>query len=613
MATLIPSLNSCLPKMTAGEKRFARRLESHLEDDYSCWYDIPVGDRQRYSDFIVLHPRRGLLLLEVKDWKIDTIRKASKTSIELITQRGLKTLSHPLEQVRQCTYALVNKMEKDQILVRQVGEHRGKLLFPYGFGVVLSNITRTQFDKAGLAEIMPSHRVICADEFVESIDSEVLQQRLWDMFDVTFGSPLSLPVIDRIRWHIFPEIRIEDAIQCQPQLTTNVDGVTQELEEVIPDLVKVMDFQQEKLARSLGRGHRVIHGVAGSGKTMVLGYRCLHLARLLKKPILVTCFNITLASRLRALMASKGLSEKVHVHHFHSWCGEQIRAYNLDRPKSGPGYVKALVQTVIKGVDGGMVPRGQYGALLIDEGHDFEQDWLKMIVQMVHPDEGSLLLLYDDAQSIYQNKKAMDFSLSSVGIQARGRTTILKTNYRNTDEILDFSYRFVSKYLSPKGCDEDHIPIIEPTGAGRSGPKPHFHMLDSKDGEMDYVARAILKMHKTLGHSWRDILIACRSKSDVADWTDFLKSREIPVTSLKEQSAKANLNLGDDTVKVMTLHSSKGLEFPVVIIPGVGQMPANSRDEAGEARLLYVGMTRSTDKLIVTSSGKSKFSALLAA
>ncbi|MCC7082643.1 MAG: hypothetical protein IT530_18425, partial [Burkholderiales bacterium] len=40
---------------------------------------------------------------------------------------------------------------------------------------------------------------------------------------------------------------------------------------------------QEQLARSLGEGHRVIHGVAGSGKTMILGYRCVRLAAVLEK------------------------------------------------------------------------------------------------------------------------------------------------------------------------------------------------------------------------------------------------------------------------------------------------------------------------------------------
>ncbi len=80
MATLIPSLSSCVGRIQAGERRFARRMETHLEDDYLCWYEMPVGKRQRYSDFIILHPARGLLLLEVKDWKLDTIQKIDATT-----------------------------------------------------------------------------------------------------------------------------------------------------------------------------------------------------------------------------------------------------------------------------------------------------------------------------------------------------------------------------------------------------------------------------------------------------------------------------------------------------------------------------------------------------
>lgn len=44
MAILIPSLNSRLPRMTGGEKRFAIRLKAKLEDDYILWYDVAVGN-----------------------------------------------------------------------------------------------------------------------------------------------------------------------------------------------------------------------------------------------------------------------------------------------------------------------------------------------------------------------------------------------------------------------------------------------------------------------------------------------------------------------------------------------------------------------------------------
>jgi Nuclease-related domain len=56
--------------MTGGEKRMAQSLEDNLEDDYTVWYDVPVGDKQVRPDFIVLHPQRGILVLEVKDWAL---------------------------------------------------------------------------------------------------------------------------------------------------------------------------------------------------------------------------------------------------------------------------------------------------------------------------------------------------------------------------------------------------------------------------------------------------------------------------------------------------------------------------------------------------------------
>jgi hypothetical protein len=56
MAKLIPTRNSCLARMQAGEKRFSERLEQKLEDDYLLWYDVPIGPRQSRPDFVVFHP-----------------------------------------------------------------------------------------------------------------------------------------------------------------------------------------------------------------------------------------------------------------------------------------------------------------------------------------------------------------------------------------------------------------------------------------------------------------------------------------------------------------------------------------------------------------------------
>ena len=49
MATVIPNL-STLRNMTPGERRLGQRLETLLEDDYTVWYDIPLGRQRRLLD-----------------------------------------------------------------------------------------------------------------------------------------------------------------------------------------------------------------------------------------------------------------------------------------------------------------------------------------------------------------------------------------------------------------------------------------------------------------------------------------------------------------------------------------------------------------------------------
>lgn len=79
----------------------------------------------------------------------------------------------------------------------------------------------------------------------------------------------------------------------------------------------------------------------------------------------------------------------------------------------------------------------------------------------------------------------------------------------------------------------------------------------------------------------------------------------------KKYQNEKQLNLTINSVKLMTMHSSKGLEFPVVAVSGIGVMPGNGEDLVSAAKLLYVAMTRSTEKLLLTSHKETKFSAQL--
>jgi superfamily I DNA/RNA helicase len=376
-----------------------------------------------------------------------------------------------------------------------------------------------------------------------------------------------------------------------------------EADALLPDLIKVMDLQREQLARSLGEGHRVMHGVAGAGKTLILVYRCLHLARLMSRPILVLCYNRPLAARLQQLVYEKGIGDKVQVYNFHRWCREQLMTYSETLPPEGAGFFEELVQRLISAVDAGRVPAGQYGAVMLDEGHDFQPEWLKLTAQMVDPSTNSLLVLYDDAQSIYTRSRGK-FSFASVGIQARGRTTILKLNYRNTDEVLKTATAFAQEVLTEADAEEDGIPLLAPTSAGRRGPPPLLLELPNFSAETRYVAERLQTLHDK-GRNWGDMAIVYRSNFIGDKIRKTLQENRIPCETLTGQKYAAGKT--QDTVKLVTMHSSKGLEFPVVFVAGLGYLPSKNQDEKEEARLLYVAMTRAMDELILTGHQNSGF------
>jgi hypothetical protein len=603
MATLIPALGACVSRMTAGERRLAERLEHKLDDDYLLWYDVPMGPRNAHPDFCVMHPRRGILVLEVKDWKLATIRQADKQTWEIIPEGIPKSVINPLEQARQYAHQVVNALERDPQLVQPDGPHAGKLAFPWSYGVVLTNITRKQFEAAELQHAIEPHRVLCQDEMLESVGAEELQSRLWDMFPYMMRGVMSLPQLDRVRWIMFPQVRVPHASTGQTALFDDTDADAE-----MPSIMRVMDIQQEQLARSLGEGHRVIHGVAGSGKTMILGYRAEYLAQAStasSKPILILCFNEPLGVKLHSVMEAKGLNSKVHVRHFHKWCRDQLVAFGQTLPgqMGSQQYVEELVQRVIGAVDRKQIPSGQYQAVLIDEGHDFAPEWLRLVTQMVDPTTNSLLLLYDDAQSIYERARSKQFSFKSVGVQAQGRTTILKIDYRNTKQILQTANLIAADLLTADDRDDDGIPLVKPISCGREGQAPIIIKLPSLREEAYAIADQLSHAHKE-GHAWGDMAILCADYDTMYVCARALAQRHLPH---RVRERPGDFHPAADTIQIMTMKVSKGLEFPVVALPGVGHMPAKGEDEQEAARVFYVAATRATQRLVIGVGGDGGF------
>ena len=627
MATCIPSINQLESYLdNAAERRVAKFLDKHLGDECIVWCNIPMNRKHRYADFLVLIPQMGLLCLEVKDWHLKTIGALNKNKCTLNVDEQIIQKVSPLIQARTYINNVVRELEKDAVLQQKEGEYAGNLVVPYAYGTIFTHFSRGQLrqklqqENAEISDwdnIFPYELVMYQDDLAYGMPSQEVKNRLARMFINSFPCHLNREQIDRIRWHLFPEIRISTPVQQdlfaekneQPEnhqndKTTDIPSVKPITQ--IPEIVKVMDMQQELIARMMGDGHRVIHGVAGSGKTLILGLRAQILAERTNKPILILCYNITLAAKLRVLMQERGLSECVQVHHFHGWCGHLVKQFGIQynaEEQQLEGFEKP-VYAVLRAVANGSIPKEQYGAILIDEGHDFEADWLRLIVQMLDKSENHLLLLYDDAQSIYPHQagqKGIKFSLSSVGIEARGRTVKLANNYRNTKQIIGFAHIFAQQNLTERESDEDNIPTVEPCAVGADGYAPFIKMCQNWQDELTYLERCLKKWQQE-NIPLNEIAIICANKYQCKDVCNVLNRLGLAHWALQESSVRKQYNPRHDKIAVLAIPSSKGLEFSRVLLMGAETLIAHHDDPT---RLIYVAMTRAQSHLIMTLSGNN--------
>jgi hypothetical protein len=597
MATLIPTIGSARFD-TRGELRVAERLKDFLEDNAVVWHNFPIGPGRRHPDFVIVHPANGLLVLEVKDWRLDSIQSADKLKIELLTSRGIVREWNPLEQARSYTFNVVRTLERDgNLLFPPDHPFKGKSILPFGFGVVFTNITRKQFDQTDLKEVLSENLCVFRDEMTESADPEVFRSRLWNMVPRRLGEPLSMPQFDRLRALVFPEVRIRQiALPLEETMAP----------EPSDRILAVMDMHQEQIARSLGEGHRIIRGVAGSGKTLILAFRAEYLARAATKPVLLLCYANGIAGRLEDAMQNRGVEDRVHVLTFHSWCYRMLRTYGIPIPSEQdyPDYEERLaasVSEVVRAVDQGHIPTAQYDAVLIDEAHDFEPQWLALATKMVNPKTNALMVVYDDIQAIYKGRARPVWS--QLGIDAKGRTTVLKINYRNTTQILGFARRFAADVIGAPGtaADDEHA-ILLPEDAGRQGVEPDVRRCVSIDAEAHCIAEWFMGRKKA-GYEWPQMACLYPEHWIGERVAQILSKHDVPIDIAKNNRNKVSTKRR--AVRLLSMHTAKGLEFPCVGVAGLGLLGRHGESVEDGVRLTYVAVTRATHEVLLTYSSES--------
>lgn len=578
MAVMIPESISALESATAGEKRLFKILKNNLPSDYTVWYDLRVNGR--YPDFIILGPDLGLVVLEVKDWSLSSIESADTVSYTLSTL-GVKT--NPLKQARTYMFNMVDELKKDKKLLQSKDEYRSNLCFNFGCGVVFTKINRKTFEASPFSNTIDEKCIMFSDdlkELEENPDKVKLQAVLRDMIPVKFEfCRMSEQIMDRVRGNLFKEVK----------LSTDSEAV-----------FKVMNLNQEGHAKGLGYGHRVIRGVAGSGKTIILICRAKYLAEIHKDwNILVLCYNKTLANFLRTSIAQDSM-KNVEVIHFHGWINKIFSSLKL---KNGLFRDKEISENISRISDSMLNSISKYDAILIDEGQDLEKEWLGFIVKMLrNPEHSHLMLASDGAQNLYNRR----YTLKSVGIKAAGRTSIMRENYRNTKEILDFAHTFLSDELVKENInEEDNNFIVVPDNSLRGGEQPDLIYCQDFYEEVNKIAMNVIRL-KASGIDYGDMCVAyVHSSYKNINYLNILeevfKNRGIPYFVIsKSGNTKAKFRLDSGTVNISTIHSIKGLDFKYVFIGGINDRLTDSMEES--KKLLYVGMTRARDVLKITYS-----------
>ena len=610
----------CIPdrlpsRASRGEERTFALLKK-LPDDYLIYYEPYIDNR--HPDFIVIAPDLGVIIIEVKGWHLDDIVQGNPSEITINENYRERQEIHPLEQARNYMWRLARACEKSpncSLLFHQEGPKKNKFFFPFCHFVILSNITRDTILRRkdqNVSEIFKSDNTLFRDELVslENATTEEIRNTLMRFFDPFWEiKPFRPEQVDVLRSIIHPEI----ILSYMP-----LKSLTDKEGEKCFDLV-VLDRRQENNARKIGEGHRIIYGVAGSGKTVLLIARAkwLHEQNPAAK-ILLLCYNVVLSVYLKHVLEDY---PRIDVFHFDGWVKHNgIPPRQEDRSTGNLEDDADLGSRLLDNLRNRSGDYRKYGAILVDEAQDFPPIWFSCILEaLTDPLDGDLLIVCDGNQGI----RLIDaVSWKSLGIKAVGRTIHsafdLDRNYRNTREILRLAAHFTAKNVKN---NEDSISIIpvDPSQAIRGGPKPllikcHDHADECK--RIVNIANVLLNgnvpfndIRITLQPHELGILYSRRMIRDYEAFKQFLKdlSTLAPVTWLNEDY-HSRTKVFEKSIKVQTVASSKGLQYRVVFVMWADLFEPHTRaDQDLQQRYLYVALTRASDVLIVTYSQPSGF------
>ena len=254
-----------------------------------------------------------------------------------------------------------------------------------------------------------------------------------------------------------------------------------------------------------------------------------------------------------------------------------IRCSMIEKMKEGSAFTKNYSRIVIlehlaSNPDDAALKDTDFA--FIDEVQDLSAVDIKAVKACT---KRAVVMAGDSDQSIYQS----GFTFTRAGIDIRGTTRILKTNFRNTAEIQDLAekYRLLSSAADPDNQSETF----------RTGPPPEFFSAADQNTLVEMMINRVRLFTEELNYDPENICILVPSGSDIEPVQNALNEAGFQGQDLRTDNFSFSEH---NIIRISTMHSSKGLDFPVVLLY-LHKLPKTPM----KRNLIYVSMTRAMDQL----------------
>lgn len=363
-----------------------------------------------------------------------------------------------------------------------------------------------------------------------------------------------------------------------------------------------LDETQSQAKNFNSKGHSLIRGVAGSGKSLVLQKRVEKLVEEGVDRILILSYNRFMQGWIESNLSQK--TSQIECSTFHRWAFQHFKySYEYDREKeSRQKIIESAHQSSLN-----------YQAILVDEAQDFYDEWFQALLKVLDRQTNSLFFVYDNTQSVYgqSHRRKSGWSWAKLGIDVVGRSQIFDLNYRNSPEILELAWKFIQPALQKaeiKVEKRENSPsidkLIEPKkkDSRSAGISPLLIQLGADQIVSEIASQVKLSLESHADSSIGILLHPTHEKTKSLKTQLSKELFRLGVAHhapMRSQERTGNI-VDRPMVIVDSWNAVKGVEFDAVII-----VMTDISEEFEEQAGLYTAMTRAKDHLILVYENKS--------